>query len=66
MKKKDDLVPLAKSLRAELDVCQDEKLENGLLMRLAGVLKGLGGPRKARKGRKRIRRGKEAEDRRLL
>ena len=41
MKKLDDLLRLAKLLRAKLDVCEDEELKMGLLLRLVGVVKGL-------------------------
>ena len=41
MKEKDDLVRLAKSLRTQLDVCQEEALEVCLLLRLVGVVRGV-------------------------
>ncbi|MCB9266514.1 MAG: hypothetical protein H6558_15930 [Lewinellaceae bacterium] len=51
MKEKDGLMQLAKSLRAELDVCRHDELEEGLLLRLVGVVMGLGGGEPYREGR---------------
>ena len=61
MKKTDDLVRLAKSLRTQLDVCQEEALEVCLLLRLVGVVRGVERGQWARQRRRRKRRDGQEE-----
>lgn len=63
MKKRDDLLRQADSLREQIDASKGQESRAPLLLRLVGALEGLRNPVEKGKGAQRIRMQKEPEER---